>query len=85
MESWAKLVSDEYDRRMENPDHAVNECQKKRSHLTDRLCMSSSSVSANNFGHDSRNGHRFPELMSASKVFKKLKEKIDDAANYLIF
>jgi hypothetical protein len=85
MESWAALVSVEYDRRLEHSDYAVDEGHAAQSRLTDLGRRPGPSVSAHNFGHDSRSGHRFPELIPVSKLFKKLKDKIDDVAYYLIF
>ncbi len=85
MESWAKLVSDEFDRRIESPDHALDDCQIVRSLIKDFDWKSgsfSSSISAHNFGHDSRNGNRYP---SVRKVFKKVKDTIDSVADILIF
>ena len=86
MESWAALVSVEYDRRLENSDYAVDdESQIAQSRLTDFGRRPGPSVSAQNFGHDSRSGNRYPKLIPVSKLFTKLKDKIDDVAYYLIF
>ena len=82
MESWAKLVSDKFDRRIESSDHALDHCQIVRSQIKDFDVHSGSSISAHNFGHDSRNENRY---LSVSKVFKKLKDTIDSVADYLIF
>ena len=85
MESWAALVSFEYDRRLENSDFAIAECQIAQSRLTDFGMRPGPSVSAHNFGHDSRSGHRFSDLIPVSNFFKKLKDNINDSASYLSF
>ena len=84
MESWAALVSVDYDLRLEHSDSAVDD-ESAQSRLTDFGRRPGPSVSAQNFGHDSRSGNRYPKLIPVSKLFTKLKDKIDDVAYYLIF
>ena len=80
MDYWARSILEERANRHES---ALNYCDIDEEAVLLSAQRSSSSVAAVNFGHvESTNRGLFPSLNS---VLNRLKGKLDDFANHLIF